>query len=39
MDDEHRPIGSINRARMHVYRANSEFRHQRRGLPRLDDRA
>jgi hypothetical protein len=29
---EHRPIGSINRARMRVYRANSAFRHQRRGL-------
>jgi hypothetical protein len=34
---EHRPVGSINRARMRVYRANSGFRHQRRGLPRLDD--
>jgi hypothetical protein len=33
---EHRPTGSINRARMRIYRANSEFRHQRRGLPRLD---
>jgi hypothetical protein len=31
---EHRPIGSINRARMQVYGANSDFRHQRRGLPR-----
>ena len=29
---EHRPIGSINRARMRVYRANSDFRHARRGL-------
>jgi hypothetical protein len=36
---EHRPIGGINRARMRVYRANSEFRHQRRGLPRLDDQS
>jgi hypothetical protein len=35
---EHRPLGSINRARMRIYRANSQFRHQRRGLPRLDDR-
>jgi hypothetical protein len=33
---EHRPLGSINRARMRIYRANSEFRHQRRGLPRLN---
>ena len=32
---EHRPLGSINRARMRVYRANSDFRHQRRGLPKL----
>ena len=28
---EHRPLGSINRARMHVYRANSTFRRKRRG--------
>lgn len=34
---EHRPVGSINRARMRVYRAMSDFRHQRRGLPRLSD--
>ena len=34
---EHRPVGSINRARMRVYRANSDFRHQRRGLARLND--
>jgi hypothetical protein len=34
---EHRPTGSINRARMRIYRAMSAFRHQRRGLPRLDD--
>ena len=33
---EHRPLGSINRARAQVYRANSDFRHQRRGLPRLN---
>jgi hypothetical protein len=32
---EHRPLGSINRARMRIYRALSDFRHQRRGLPRL----
>jgi hypothetical protein len=31
---EHRPIGPINRARMRVYKANSDFRHTRRGLPR-----
>ena len=30
---EHQPLGSINRARMQVYGANSDFRHQRRGLP------
>jgi len=34
---EHRPVGSINRARMRVYRTNSDFRHRRRGLPRLND--
>jgi len=33
---EHRPLGSINRARMRIYKANSAFRHQRRGLPKLD---
>ena len=32
---EHRPVGSINRARMRVYRANADFRHQRRGLAKL----
>jgi hypothetical protein len=32
---EHRPLGSINRARMRIYRALSDFRHQRRGLPRM----
>jgi len=31
---EHRPLGSINRARMRIYRALSDFRHQRTGLPR-----
>jgi hypothetical protein len=35
---EHRPLGSINRARMRVYRANSDFRHQRRGLAKLNER-
>jgi len=29
---EHRPTGSINRARMRIYRALSDFRHRRRGL-------
>jgi len=29
---EHRPTGSINRARMRIYRALSDFRHQRRKL-------
>ncbi len=26
---EHRPLGSVNRARLHVYPAISRFRHQR----------
>jgi hypothetical protein len=29
---EHRPVGPINRARMRVYRTNSDFRHTRRGV-------
>jgi hypothetical protein len=33
---EHRPVGPINRARMRVYRANSDFRHSRRGLAKLN---
>jgi hypothetical protein len=33
---EHRPLGSINRARIRIYRALSDFRHQRRGLARLN---
>jgi hypothetical protein len=33
---EHRPLGGINRTRMRVYRANSDFRHQRRGLAKLN---
>ncbi len=33
---EHRPLGSINRARMHVYRTNSDFRHTRRGLAKIN---
>jgi hypothetical protein len=32
---EHRPIGPVNRARMQVYRTNSEFRHDRSGHARL----
>ncbi len=32
---EHRPVGPINRARMQVYRTNSEFRHDRSGHARL----
>jgi hypothetical protein len=32
---EHRPLGSINRARMQVYGANSDFRHARAGLPKV----
>jgi hypothetical protein len=28
---EHRPIGPVNRARMQVYRTNSDFRHDRSG--------
>jgi hypothetical protein len=31
---EHRPLASINRARMQVYGANSDFRHARTGLPK-----
>jgi hypothetical protein len=31
---EHQPLGSINRARMRIYRSLSDFRHQRTGLPR-----
>ena len=31
---EHRPLASINRARMRIYRALSDFRHQRTGLPK-----
>ncbi len=33
---EHRPLASVNRARMRVYRANSDFRHQRSGTPRFE---
>jgi hypothetical protein len=33
---EHRPLGSINRARMRVYRLNSDFRHARRGLAKTN---
>ncbi|HEY0708693.1 MAG TPA: catalase family protein [Polyangia bacterium] len=32
---EHRPVGSINRARMQIYRANATFRQQRRGVARV----
>lgn len=28
----HRPLGSINRARMRIYRANADFRQERRGI-------
>jgi hypothetical protein len=35
---EHRPVGSINRARMRIYRALSQFRHARRGLASSDGR-
>jgi hypothetical protein len=31
---EHQPIGPVNRARMQVYRTNSDFRHNRRGRTR-----
>jgi len=34
---EHRPIGPVNRARMRVYQANSDFRHRRSGVPRLHE--
>jgi hypothetical protein len=33
---EHRPLGGINRARMRIYRANSDFRHARRGLAKTN---
>jgi hypothetical protein len=33
---EHQPLASVNRARMRVYRANSDFRHRRSGTPRLE---
>jgi hypothetical protein len=33
---EHRPLGGINRARKVAYRAVSEFRHRRNGVPRKE---
>jgi hypothetical protein len=33
---QHRPLGSINRARMNIYKTNSDFRHQRAGLEKLN---
>jgi hypothetical protein len=33
---EHRPIGGVNRARMRIYKTISDFRHARRGTPRLN---
>jgi hypothetical protein len=33
---EHRPLGGVNRARMRVYRANSDFRHSRRGVAKTN---
>jgi hypothetical protein len=33
---EHRPLGSINRARTRIYRAMSDFRHARSGTARLN---
>jgi hypothetical protein len=33
---EHRPLGSINRARARIYRAMSDFRHARSGTARLN---
>jgi hypothetical protein len=32
---EHRPLGPVNRARMQVYRTNSQFRHDRSSHARL----
>jgi hypothetical protein len=32
---EHRPLAGVNRARMRVYRSNSDFRHQRSGTPKM----
>ena len=33
---DHRPLGSINRARRVIYEALSEFRHEANGLPRQE---
>jgi Catalase len=33
---DHRPFGGINRARKEVYRAISEFRHRKNGVPRKE---
>jgi hypothetical protein len=35
---EHRPTGSINLARMRIYKTLSDFRHARSGTPRINDR-
>lgn len=33
---EHRPLGSINRLKLKVYEASSEFRHRNNGVPRYE---
>lgn len=33
---EHRPLGSINRLKLRVYEASSEFRHSRNGTPYVE---
>jgi hypothetical protein len=35
---EHRPLGGINRMRRAVYRASSQLRHERNGVPRREPR-
>jgi hypothetical protein len=33
---EHRPLGSINRLKLRVYEASSEYRHAKNGVPHLE---
>lgn len=35
---EHRPLGSINRLKLRVYEASSEYRHAKNGVPLLEPR-
>lgn len=34
--EAHRPLGSINRMKLRVYEASSDFRHQKNGIARLE---